>query len=246
MRLRRVSGLGGALWTSLPVWLALALVASTMYASSDAQPSLSQPLHGKRALLLHSYYKGFRWTDDENRGIESVLLPELGASNVFVEYMDTKRFYQRDYTDQFPEIYRQKFKSHHLDVIVATDNNAFDFLRHYRDALFPGVPVVFCGVNYFNPDDIKGLSQFTGVSEEADVKETIELALRLHPLTRHIFVVNEPTETGKTIHDEIVHLEPALAGRVDFTLLEDKSMEEIQSALQGAPPNSIVFYSFFS
>jgi hypothetical protein len=53
-------------------------------AISAPAPALS----GKRALILHSYYKGYRWTDDENHGMESVLLPELGAANVYIDYMD--------------------------------------------------------------------------------------------------------------------------------------------------------------
>lgn len=85
--------------------------------------------------MLHSYYKGYRWTDDENRGIESVLLPGIGAANLYIEYMDTKRFYSRGSLEDFPEIYRRKFRLHHFDAIVATDNNAFDFLREHRDQL---------------------------------------------------------------------------------------------------------------
>ena len=49
------------------VWICLSLLLA-------AGTSLS----AKTALVLHSYYKGYRWTDDENRGIESVLLPQLG------------------------------------------------------------------------------------------------------------------------------------------------------------------------
>ena len=103
---------------------------------------------------------------------------------------DTKRFFGRDSLVQFPEIYARKFASHHFDAIVATDNNAFDFLREYRDRLFPNTPVVFCGVNYFKDEDLAGHRLFTGVSEEADVKDTLDLALRLHPETRHFYIVN--------------------------------------------------------
>jgi hypothetical protein len=36
-----------------------------------------------------------------------------------------------------------------LDLIIVADTEAFDFPQKYRDKLFPGTPVVFCGVNYF-------------------------------------------------------------------------------------------------
>ncbi len=209
-------------------------------------PPLRADLHDKTVLVLHSYYKGYRWTDDEGRGLDSVLLPELGASNIYIEYMDTKRFYGPESQVQFPEVYARKFVSHHFDAIVATDNNAFDFLREYRDQLFPNTPVIFCGVNYFRQSDLDGHSRFTGVSEEADVKDTLDLAFRLHRGTRHLYVVNDMTETGQTVHDELVRLMPSYAGRVDFTFLEDYSMPDILAALRKLPPDSVVFYSFFS
>ena len=211
-------------------------------------PSLksAEPLHDKSVLVLHSYYKGYRWTDDEGRGIDSVLAPAVGATNIYIEYLDTKRFYGRDSQSQFPGLYARKFSGRHFDVIVATDNNAFDFLREYRDRLFPGTPVVFCGVNYFKESDLAGHSLFTGVSEEADVKDTLDLAFRLHPDTRHLYVVNEMTETGQSVHEEVARLAPRYAGRVDFAFLEDYSMTELIAALQSLPPNSLVFYSFFS
>jgi len=211
--------------------------------SPDSTPT---PRSGKTVLVLHSYYKGYRWTDDENRGIESALLPRIGAANLYIEYMDTKRFYSRGSMEEFPEIYRRKFRYHHFDVIVATDNNAFDFLLDYRDELFPATPVVFCGVNYFRQQDLAGHSLFTGVSEEADVKDTLDVALSLHPDARHIYVVNELTETGQTVHDEIVRLMPGYRSRVDFVFLEDLAMSDLEDRLGRLPPHSLVFYSFLS
>ena len=208
--------------------------------------STAAALPGKHVLVLHSYYKGYRWTDDENRGIESVLQPEVGAASLYIEYMDTKRFWQPDYAAQFPEIYRRKYLYHRFDAIVATDNNAFDFLRRYRDELFPGVPVIFCGVNYFHQSDLEGLHGFTGVSEEADVKDTLDLMLRLHPDAQHIYIVNETSETGRYVHEELVRLQPQYEDRATIIFLEDHGLEELQQILRNLPAQSVVLYTFLS
>jgi len=42
-------------------------------------------------LVIHSYYQGYKWTDDENAGIEAVLKDVVGTGNLHIEYMDTKR-----------------------------------------------------------------------------------------------------------------------------------------------------------
>jgi hypothetical protein len=54
-------------------------------------PALRADLPEKSVLVLHSYYKGCCWTGDEG-GLDSVLLPEPGAGNISIEYMDARRF----------------------------------------------------------------------------------------------------------------------------------------------------------
>jgi hypothetical protein len=167
---------------------------------------------GKRVLVLHSYYKGYKWTDDENRGISAALEPALGVENVFVEYMDTKRFFEERFVSQLPEAYRRKYLDHRIDLIVATDDRALEFLVEHRDEVFPGTPVVFCGVNYFQEGKLKGRPLFTGVSEDVDLGASLDTALALHPGTRRIYVVNEDTETGRAVRTRLAEIGPSWKG----------------------------------
>ncbi|MBP1625695.1 MAG: domain S-box protein, partial [Holophagaceae bacterium] len=130
----------------------------------------------KRVLIIHSYYRGFKWTDEEHMGLTSVLVPAVGTGNIYVEYLDSKRFYWDDYLVQLSQVFRKKYRSYRPDVVVVTDNNAFEFMRRFGEDLFPGVPVVFCGVNDARVEDLVGHPNFTGVSEEADLKGSIEVA----------------------------------------------------------------------
>ncbi|MCM2357393.1 MAG: ATP-binding protein [Geobacteraceae bacterium] len=159
--------------------------------------------------------------------------------------MDTKRLSDTTYFKLLYETYKYKFGNFRFDAIIATDNDAFNFLVSYRDELFPGTPVVFCGVNYFEPSQLRGVRLFTGVNEAADIKLTLDLALKLHPDTRRIVVINDTTTTGRIMHKELVDLLPAYRGRVEFTLLEDVEMPEILAAVQKLPPDTLVFYTLF-
>ena len=64
----------------------------------------------KRVLVLHSYYQGYKWTDDENRGIESVLKPVIGTNNLYIEYMDTKKIFGDLYSQRLYEVYKLKYQ----------------------------------------------------------------------------------------------------------------------------------------
>jgi len=69
--------------------------------------------------------------------------------------------------------------------------------------LFPKVPIVFCGVNNLDIPNIIDREVFTGVIELHSVKETIDLALRLHPETRQIVFIVENTPTGNYLWNQI-------------------------------------------
>ncbi len=199
---------------------------------------------GKRVLVLHSYYKGYKWADDEHRGITAILEPVLGVENVFVEYMDSKRFFDQRYLTLLPEVYRRKYLDHRIDLIVAADDKALEFLVEHRDDLFPGTPVVFCGVNYFREEQLKGRPLFTGVSEDPDLSASLDVALRMHPETRRIFLVTDDTESGVAVQARLAEIGPSWKD-VPLVPLEGMTMEALLARLHALPPRSLVFFSFF-
>ena len=159
--------------------------------------------------------------------------------------MDTKRFYEPRYVAQLPEVYRRKYADHRIDLVVGVDDRAVEFLVEHRDDVFPGTPVVFCGVNYFQAEKLKGRRLFTGVSEDADLGASLETALDLHPGTRRIYVVNDDTETGLAVRARLAELGPSVRG-VPMEPLDGLSMERLLARLRTLPPASLVFFTFFS
>ena len=218
---------------------------AVLLAGSTFLPSSCQGMPPKQVLVMHSYHVGYKWTNEITQGITAALRDEGKAVQIRYEYMDTKRVSDPSYFELLYETYRYKFRSSRFDVIIATDNDAFDFLKRYRDELFPATPVVFCGVNYFEPSQLEGKKLFTGVNEAADIKATLDLALRLHPATRQIVVINDETSTGRIVNKEVESLVPAYQGRVRFKFLKELEMPEILDTVRKLGPDSLVFYSLF-
>ena len=151
----------------------------------------------KHILLLHSYNPSMSWERNIDKAVDDVLQPQKNGYILHREYMDTKRIFSPNYLQDLKTLYALKYKNVKFDLILASDNNAFDFLRKNRDVLFGDVPVVFCGVNFFKPSDIAGLDKFTGVAEEFDVKGTLKAALKLKPNTKNVYIINDYLTTGK-------------------------------------------------
>ncbi|MCU7918120.1 MAG: hypothetical protein KZQ95_07140 [Candidatus Thiodiazotropha sp. (ex Epidulcina cf. delphinae)] len=147
----------------------------------------------RHLLLLNSYHQSLKWDEEIYAAIKAVLRPAENNIELHVENMDTKRVpYTDAYRSQLLALLKNAYGKMRFDLIIASDNNAYDFLRTYRDELFPGVPVVFCGVNNFEPEQLQGIPAFTGVAEIFDARATVELALRLHPQTRELLVIINP------------------------------------------------------
>ncbi len=151
----------------------------------------------KNILILNSYHKGFFQTDNIVKGIESVLDPQKNNINLIIEYMDSKAIgFKIQYKEKLFDLYNYKYVNQKFDLVISSDDNAFNFLREYHEDLFPGTPIVFCGVNNFEAPNLIDHNVFTGILEVSSVKETIDLALSLHPETGKIVFIVDDTPTG--------------------------------------------------
>lgn len=151
--------------------------------------------YGHTILVINSYHHGFPWSDGIINGVVERFSEEPNPPDLQIEYLDTKRF---SIDIAFPvnaEVIRAKGLSH-IDAILVTDNNAFNFLRQYREDLFSGVPVVFSGVNNFAANMIQGDSLITGVAETTNPKANIEMLLRAHPKMKRMILISDETVTG--------------------------------------------------
>ena len=159
----------------------------------------------KEVLLIHSYHKGYIWTDDISKTIEKNFKP-LKDVELTTIYMDTKRIDTPEYITNLAKLYKQQFEDRKFDLIIISDNNAFDFMIKYHEYLFKDVPVVFCGINNFDKvllheNDKKDI--MTGVAEEVNVEKNIELISKLHPNLKNLLIINDKSATGNAVKRDL-------------------------------------------
>ena len=111
--------------------------------------------------------------------------------------------------------------------------------------MFADIPAVFCGANDLDPTTLRGMGPITGVNENADVRDTLDLILHLLPATRRIVVVNDTTPTGRNVHREIAGIADAFSNRVAFDYLEDLPREDLLGRLRVLTSGDVVLYTFF-
>ena len=198
-----------------------------------------------KVLVLNSYHRGNLWSDNIIAGIDAVFARELPDAELLFEYMDTKRRVPEDVFPMLADLFEKKFKNEQFDIIITSDDNALTFLMVYRKRLFPGVPVIFCGINTLERYDLGEDSGITGVVEDFDLKSTIDVALRLQPGTKHIASISDRTPSSRDNIFRLRQLMPAYEDRVDFIVLEDLTVRELLDALHALPDDTIILHLNF-
>ncbi len=228
---------------SFPILLFISIVIS-----SGSIAFASSAIHENEApciLILHSYHPGFIWTENISDGLRSILEETDLELNFHIEYMDTKVYLPEVMFPILEQLYKAKYESEHIDLIITTDDNALNFLLPRRDLLFSGVPVVFCGLNSYTESEIEGVRGITGVAETVDLSGTIELALNLHPDTRYIAVVNDTTPTGIQNLENFRNVAPLFDDRIEFIELFNLTTEELLDSLHALPDKTVVLLGSF-
>ena len=200
---------------------------------------------GKQAVLvLNSYHHGYKWTDEIIGGIEEILRGDP-AIQIHFDYMDTKRNYSPEYLRILYEYLRSKIGLSDYDLVIAADDNAFEFVKKYHDTIFKDVPVVVCGVNFMDVSEISAHRNFTGISEGIGIERNFELILNIHPDTGTIYVINDKTPTGRGADKMLQAAISKYKDRVDFVVLDDLTFEELIKRVGEIRGDSIIFYMIF-
>lgn len=195
----------------------------------------------RNILILHSYHPGLSWTDTLNNGIRDTFAADLPQAHLWVEYLDTKRNPDLSYLNLQAKLLAYKFRDSRFDLILVTDNNALDFARQHRQALFAEAPIVFCGVNAFTEDMRRGLKQVTGVAENPAFEETMRLALLLHPQSTEFVIIGGDQSITDMLTDQSLHaLQPAFSG-IRFTFWNNLNAVELRPRLERLGPGQLIF-----
>lgn len=199
-----------------------------------------------KILILHSYHTGFTWTDDIQAGILESLGEKKSSTEFYVEFMDTKRHPDYEFTYLNYLLMREKYRSADFSVVLTSDDNAFNFARQYRQTLFNNAPLVFCGVNYLADPESLSVQDITGVLESYDIVSTIQAAARLLPRATKLFVINDATPTGLGNHNRFEEVRHLLPSGLEVELLENMSMTRLLERLPTLPKDSFILLMSFN
>ncbi len=196
----------------------------------------------QKVLCLHSYDPSYEWEKSVDAAIDRTLLDGAPDVEIFHEYMDALRIPDPAFQVDLFNYLKSKYRDIRFNVVLASDNNALNFLLNYRDWLLGPVPVVFLGINNFSASMLRNQPLYTGVAENIDMAETLETALRLMPHLRK-FIVYASWNT--TFFENKSLLKQAVSEKglpVEIELLENLPLSRILAHASGLGKDAAVIF----
>jgi PAS domain S-box-containing protein len=202
-----------------------------------ASPAPAQTSEPKRVLVLLENdvsWPAFRLMDENARAVLRAGSPE--GIQIFSEHLDRVHFPDPGTQAQQTAWIKQKYANSHLDLVISVGDVPAD--------LFPGVPLVFMSADPFRkpPDSVATAKNAGSVWADIDAEQTLELAQRLQPRARRIFVIGDGLPPEDTTLTRLQRVHPASAGGMPITYVMNPVVPEICQTVSKLGTDSIVLF----
>lgn len=203
-------------------------------------------LNANEILLLHSYNKGLKWSDGISKGVEDVM-KKYPRFELTTEYMDSKKIESEKYEEELLVLYQKKFHDRRYSAIIAADNYAYEFVLKYHATLFSNTPIIFCGVENFNPHTIPlHVKPFvTGVVEYKDIRKNLELMYSLFPGLKMVYIVSDDAYSSLAIKDQIIEESNYFKDKFRVVFDNKIDFDTIDEKIKALPKNSAILFTSF-
>jgi len=207
------------------------LLCVLIHPAAAAQPSV------KNVLVLHNWAS----LPQSWALMQSTVRSRVpGQVNFYTASVENPRFDEEGYRESLAETLRRGYGGVKLDVVIAATYPVLQFAMQYRDQMFPGVPIVFTDVG--RPEAQKMWPGVTGVISPLGMRETIDLALHLHPDTNAVAIITGVTEWDKywlaVAHSELLRHQDKVR-EIDII---GPAGSQILEKVTELPPHTVVLF----
>jgi len=237
---RAVSGQGIRLRWILLVWGLVCVVSVSGFSTSPETSPKKDVLIITEVGLSHALINS----------ITQQIAAQLGGTpnrhaEFYFESLDLMAFSGAPSRQETRDWLTKKYSGHKLDVVVAVGPDTVDFLSDYAQTLFPDVPIVICGTSAEQLGSPKLDSRFAGTWVKLEPVKTLEVALRLFPDTRHVYVLAGSSAFDKMVMSRARVALSSLKTTVEILYPPEMEMGKLLKILQELPDHSIVLYTSF-
>jgi signal transduction histidine kinase len=221
-----------------PLWLAVLLFPCSAFSGS------AEPDESKLVIVLYP---------EANNGAPGNALADRGVRSgfgsgtreeikIYNEYLDLSRFAEATYQKDLASFLRRKYADRNVDLVMTALASGLDFTIAHREEMFPQAPIVFFCVDRQELSARRLEADVIGIPLNIGMRDSLDLALRLHPQTEQVFVV-----AGKSKYDAFWDGESRkrfaeIGQKVKLTHLSGLTMPDLLEQVAKLPEHSLIYY----
>jgi PAS domain S-box-containing protein len=202
-----------------------------------------------RVLILFSNDRLLPANQEIERGLRRAFVGTDGEPQIdlFGEFIDAVRFPEPDLSAAMERFLKDRHRSMPPAVCITVGPQALDFMMRRRDAIFPGVPVVFGGVTAPQAAALPKRGDLAGRPMDWSITPLLEKLSELRPGIRRILIITGAAEFDRIRHAEaMVQIEP-FRPRYEFQTSQGEDLERVLERISNLADDTLVFYlSYFS
>jgi PAS domain S-box-containing protein len=165
---------------------------------------------------------------------------------LYAETLDVARFDPERYGPLLAAYLREKFADRKPDLIITSLPQAPRFLLKFRKELFPDTPIIYCLADVSEMEALTPAPNVTGVPLRIPWKETLDLALGIHPDTRHVVVIAGTDGLARLYLRQSQQVFRPYENRLAVTYLTDLTLPQLLKEVASLPPRTVIIYTTFA
>jgi signal transduction histidine kinase/ABC-type uncharacterized transport system substrate-binding protein len=219
----------------------IAVLLSFCFALRSSGQAQVQP---RRVLILNEVGTAWPGINLIDHGISAALDTSPYKLEFYREYMDAILFPDPVDQQRFRKFFIRKYQNRRPDIIITVGPSPLKFMVEMHDKAFPGVPIVFCLPNWAPGTPAR--VNFTGVQNEISPVETLEAAIHLKPVTKHVLVVAGTSLVDATYTNVVKQKLRPYEAKYGIAYLTNVTMPDLVDRLKHLPRETIVLFTSFS
>jgi signal transduction histidine kinase len=140
------------------------------------------------------------------------------------------------------EYLRRKHAGRKIDLVIAGLSSALDFAVRERPTAFPGVPIVHYAVDAGELKSRRLPADVVGRPVAFDLTGTLDLALRMHPGTRRVYVIAGAAPFDAYWEGQARQAFRSYEGPLEFVYWSGLPLDQMLAQVGQLPPRSIIYY----
>ena len=162
--------------------------------------------------------------------------------NLYFEYLDALRSAGAGSRTEEAFVQRiiERYRSLDIDILLATDDPAYNLLRAIRDRLAPGKPILLPASITLPEANLIGIEGVAGIAETPDFTATLTLMQRLHPGRKKLYVIGDTTRTFASNLAALGRRMPPCPP-FDMTVVARQKLDDVRSQMADIPGDALIF-----